>query len=69
MISNASSKQPADRLARLNWAIAMQRIEDNPLTAEEVAMFAVFEREGWSADKRLAHILALPPLKPVVTAT
>ncbi len=37
----------------------LQAIEGNPLTAEEIAMFEMFEREGWSHDRREAHILAL----------
>ena len=34
----------------------MQAIEGNPLTAEEIAMFETFEREGWSPERRRAHI-------------
>jgi hypothetical protein len=36
----------------------LQAIEGNPLTAEEIAMFEMFEREGWSHERRLAYILA-----------
>ena len=35
----------------------LQAIEGNPLTAEEIAMFEMFEREGWSPERRRAHIL------------
>ena len=31
--------------------------EGNPLTTEEIAMFEMFEREGWSPERRRAHIL------------
>jgi hypothetical protein len=37
----------------------LQVIEGNPLTADESAMFDMFEREGWSHEDRRAHILAL----------
>lgn len=43
--------------ARLERALALQAMEDNPLTADEVAMFKMFEREGWSEDQRRAYIL------------
>jgi hypothetical protein len=39
-------------------AMRLQEIEGNPLSAEEVAMFEMFEREAWTPDRRLAHILA-----------
>jgi hypothetical protein len=37
----------------------LQAIEGNPLTPEEIAMFEMFEREGWSFERRRAHIAAL----------
>ena len=43
-----------DRLAE---AAHLQTIEGNPLTAEEIAMFEMFEREGWLPERRRAHIL------------
>ena len=37
----------------------MQKIEGNPLTADEIAMFEMFEREAWSDDRNCrAYILA-----------
>lgn len=36
----------------------LQVIESNPLTAEEIAMFEMFEREGWSPERCRAYILA-----------
>lgn len=39
-------------------AMNLQAIEGNPLDAEDVAMFELFEREGWSHEQRRAHILA-----------
>ena len=43
-----------DQLAE---AAHLQAIEGNPLSAEEIAMFEMFEREGWSPERRRAHIL------------
>ena len=37
----------------------LQAIEGNPLTVDEIAMFEMFEREGWSHERRHAHILAM----------
>ncbi len=34
----------------------LQEIEGNPLTAEDIAMFEMFEREGWSHERRRAYI-------------
>ncbi len=39
-------------------AMRLQEIEGNPLSAEEVAMFEMFEREAWSHERRRAFILA-----------
>ncbi|HTV34283.1 MAG TPA: hypothetical protein VME69_14510 [Methylocella sp.] len=36
----------------------LQAIEGNPLTPDEIAMFEMFEREGWSHERRRAHIVA-----------
>jgi hypothetical protein len=42
---------------RRREAMTLQAVEDNPLSAEEVAMFAMFERERWSHARRRAYIL------------
>lgn len=42
---------------RLEEAAHLQAIERNPLDAEDRAMFAMFEREGWDHDRRRAHIV------------
>jgi Fic family protein len=47
----------AARQGRLE-AMKLQEIEGNPLTAEDVAMFEMFEREGWSDERCRAFILA-----------
>lgn len=37
-------------------AAHLQLIEGNPLDAEQLAMFEMFEREGWESERRLAYI-------------
>jgi hypothetical protein len=39
-------------------AMRLQEIEGNPLSPDQVGMFEMFEREAWTPDQRLAHILA-----------
>jgi hypothetical protein len=46
---------------RLLEAMNLQAIEGNPLDAEDVAMFEMFEREGWSDERCRAFILARVP--------
>lgn len=41
---------------KLAEAMHLQTVESNPLDADQVAMFEMFEREGWSPERRLAHI-------------
>ncbi len=35
----------------------LQAMEDNPLDAADKALFAMFEREGWSPERRRNYIL------------
>ena len=42
-------------------AMNLQEIEGNPLDAEDIAMFEMFEREGWDDARCRAHILARKP--------
>ena len=51
--------------SRLAEATHLQAIEGNPLTAEETAMFEMFEREGWSPERRRAHVLRQSELRAV----
>jgi hypothetical protein len=46
--------------AHQRWleAVKLQEIEGNPLTAEEIAMFEMFERERWPHERCIAHIIA-----------
>lgn len=39
-------------------AMRLQEIEGNPLSADQVAMFEMFEREGWSHERCRDYILA-----------
>jgi hypothetical protein len=39
-------------------AMHLQEIEGNPFDAEDIAMFEMFEREGWDHERRRAYILA-----------
>ncbi len=51
------NKNNAERRQRRLEGIKLQEIEGNPLTAEEIDMFEMFDREGWSDEKCRAHIL------------
>lgn len=43
---------------KLQDAAHLQALEGNPLTADEIAMFEMFERENWSPKQRHNYILA-----------
>ncbi|MCE9520982.1 MAG: hypothetical protein K8S25_00955 [Alphaproteobacteria bacterium] len=45
-----------ERETRFREACALQEIENNPLTPEEIAMFEMFRREGWSDDRVLEFL-------------
>lgn len=45
----------ADRLT-LEEAAHLQALESNPLDEEQKAMFRMFDREGWSDERRIAHL-------------
>lgn len=51
----------AGRKRRLE-AMVLQEIEGNPLDAEDIAMFEMFEREGWDGDRCREYILAQIPV-------
>jgi hypothetical protein len=46
----------AARIRRLE-AMRLQEIEGNPLDAEQIAMFEMFEREAWPHEKCIAYLL------------
>ena len=51
-----SGRQGGATTGRLVEAAHLQAIEGNALSPDELAMFEMFEREGWSPGKRRAHI-------------
>ena len=57
MQHDSAYRKLAAASGRLAEAVHLQAIEGNPLTAEEIAMFEMFEREGWSPERRRAHIV------------
>ncbi|MDF1807763.1 hypothetical protein [Hyphomonas sp.] len=34
----------------------LQELEGNPFTPEDEAMFAMFDREGWTPEQRIAYL-------------
>jgi len=42
-------------------AMNLQAIEGNPFDAEDIAMFEMFEREGWDDERCRAYILTRKP--------
>jgi hypothetical protein len=42
--------------------MVLHEIEGNPLDAEDIAMFEMFEREGWDGDRCREYILARIPV-------
>lgn len=59
--SSSQPTRPIDQASRERGLDMqhLQAMEGNPLTADEIVMFEMFEREGWSHERREAHILAL----------
>ncbi|MES1197633.1 MAG: hypothetical protein ABUL55_03300 [Pseudomonadota bacterium] len=52
-----SEAEVAEARQRRLEAMALQEIEGNPLDAEDVALFEMFERERWSHERRRAFLL------------
>lgn len=57
MIRCAMAENRAPVNIRLH-GFALQAIEGNPLTAAEKRMFEMFDREGWSPERRREYVLA-----------
>lgn len=38
--------------------LKLHEIEGNPLTTEDIAMFEMFDREGWTPERRRTYIIA-----------
>jgi len=53
-----SPQEVAEARQRRLEAMRLQEIEGNPLDAEDIAMFEMFEREAWPHERRRAYILA-----------
>lgn len=43
---------------RRSAAMNLQAIEGNPLSEQDISLFEMFEREGWSDERCRAHIVA-----------
>jgi Fic family protein len=56
-VTHLSRLDVAQARARRLAAMRLQEIEGNPLSAEQVAMFEMFEREGWSFEQRREYML------------
>lgn len=54
-----STKTEQDARERRLEMQHLQAIEGNPLTPEEIAMFEMFEREGWSEEQEHAYLVDL----------
>jgi len=51
-----TSQQVAEARERRLVAMHLQAMEGSPATPEQVRMFEMFEREGWSHERRRAYI-------------
>ena len=49
-------RRVAEATGRLAEAAHLQAIEGNPLSPDEIAMFEMFEHEGWAPEDRRAYI-------------
>lgn len=58
----SSPRLSASELARAKQrrevAMHLQTIEGNPLTADQIAMFEMFEREAWTHEQCRAYLRA-----------
>jgi hypothetical protein len=52
-----SPKEIAEARQRRLEAMNLQAIEGNPFDKDDIAMFEMFEREGWDHERRRAYIL------------
>jgi hypothetical protein len=52
-----SPAEVAEARSRRIEAMRLQEIEGNPLDAEDIAMFEMFEREAWPPEMCRAYIL------------
>jgi hypothetical protein len=57
------------RRQRLAEAMNLHAIEGNPFTEADIAMFEMFEREGWSDDRQRQYVIDLARKKSRPSAT
>jgi hypothetical protein len=53
-----SPTEVAEARKRRLIAMHLQEIEGNPLSADQIEMFEMFEREAWTQEERLAYLHA-----------
>jgi uncharacterized protein YjhX (UPF0386 family) len=56
-MTQLTDEQIAAARGRRLEAMRLQEIEGNPLDAGQIAMFEMFEREGWSHEQCTAYLL------------
>jgi hypothetical protein len=49
----------AAQMQRFREGLVLHEIEGNPLTPDEIAMFEMFHREGWTHEQRRAYMAKL----------
>jgi hypothetical protein len=52
-----TDEEVAVRRKRLREAIHLQKMENNPLTSEEIENFEISLRERWSDEKCLSYVI------------
>jgi len=57
-MTRLTNDQIAVARARRLEAMHLQEIEGNPFDAEDIALFEMFDRKGWSHEQRRAYIIA-----------
>lgn len=55
-MKDRSEEEQKLRAQRFQEGLALHAIEGNPLDAEDIAMFEMFDREGFSDEERVAYI-------------
>jgi hypothetical protein len=61
-----SKAKVAEARQRRLEAMTLQAIEGNPLDAEDIAMFEMFEREAWPHERCIAYILERAKVTPPI---
>jgi hypothetical protein len=63
VIDRLSPEEIAVARKRRLEAMHLQVIEGNPFDEEDIAMFEMFEREGWDGERCREYILAQIPIE------